>query len=307
MTSPKITVVVPVYNREIELYRALRSVQGQTFQDFECIVVDDGSTIQIQPIVKSLEASRFLYLRNDINGGPYNACTCGYRAMKGEYCFLLHSDWEIFPWALDQAVTYLDDTPEVDAVTGMHLRNHDSKLFVRVTNNRRIVTPKDYVKMSPVPDCVGAVRKKIVDEWLLKRTDYFALESHQWLTFGLNHNQLYVDEPWTRYYVEGADRVSLQMDERRLDDFIKFSEEHARYIEEIECAPLDRILLRGWASLKKAGRTERAKVFEQYLKSRNVNYKKALLQGMFKKLRNGAVSLLKRLLRRQRSDATYYI
>lgn len=140
MTSPKITVVVPVYNREIELYRALRSVQGQTFQDFECVVVDDGSTIQIQPIVKSLEDSRFLYIRNDINGGPYNACTCSYREMKGEYCFRLDSDWEMFPWALDQAVTYLDYTPEVDAVTGMHLRNHDSKLFVRVTNNRRIVT-----------------------------------------------------------------------------------------------------------------------------------------------------------------------
>jgi glycosyltransferase involved in cell wall biosynthesis len=303
MSHPRITVVIPVYNRDTELQGALDSVREQTFQDFECIVVDDASTIPIEPIVKELNDPRFIYIRNPVNGGPYNARTCGYREMEGEYLFHLDSDWEAFPWALAQAVRYLDETPEVDAVAGMHLRNHDSRLFVRVRAKKRIVTPEEYVKMPPVPDCVGAVRKHVIEEWLKKRRDYFALESHQWLTFGLKHSQLYVDEPWTRYYVESSDRVSLRIGERRLDDFLKFKDEHEEYIEKIPCVTLDTILLRGWIHLKRAGRTADAEVYEKYLIARNVDYKSMSRRNPVKGIR----SRISKLLKRNRADDTYYI
>ena len=303
MSHPRITVVIPVYNRDTQLQRALGSVREQTFRDFECIVVDDASTIPIEPIVRELNDPRFVYIRNPVNGGPYNARTLGYQEMKGEYLFELDSDDEAFPWALGQAVRYLNDTPQVDGVAGMHLRNHDSRLFVRVRGKKRIVTPKEYVKMPQVPDCVGAVRKHVVEEWLKKRRDYFALESHQWLTFGLKHSQLYVDEPWARCYVESSDRVSLHIDERRLDDFIKFQDEHKEYIEKIPCVTLDNILLRGRIQLKKAGRTADAEVFEKYLIARDVDYKSMSRRNPVKRIR----IVISKLLKRYRRDHTYYI
>ena len=70
LMAPIITVVIPVYNRSAELLRALRSVREQTFEDFECVVVDDASTIAIAPIVQSLDDDRFIYLRKTRTGGP---------------------------------------------------------------------------------------------------------------------------------------------------------------------------------------------------------------------------------------------
>lgn len=149
------TVVIAVYNRQEELLRALRSVQHQTFMDFECIVVDDGSTVPIEPFVAQLGDERFRYARNQVNGGPSNARLVGFRQMRGEYLCIVDSDWELFPWTLYQAVHYLDQTPEVDCVVGLHLLHEESRLFVRVPGGRKILTPKEYMRKSPVPDCTA--------------------------------------------------------------------------------------------------------------------------------------------------------
>jgi glycosyltransferase involved in cell wall biosynthesis len=267
---PRMTVVVPVFNRQAELRRALASLRGQSFSDFECLVVDDCSTIAIEPTVAGLADARFRYLRNPQNGGPYNARTLGYRHMSGEYLFQLDSDWEAYPWTLGQAVRYLDDYPNVDAVSGMHVRDHDSAMFVRVAGGRKIVGPDEYVKGRPIPDCVGAVRRCVVEEWLAKRTDYFAMEFHQWFTFGLHHSQLYVDEPWARYHVDGKDRVSAGLSGRQLDDYMKFVEEHSEYLKSIDAPFLSELLFDMWLDLLRAGRATDRRRIEAYLKIRGV-------------------------------------
>ena len=270
MQMPKITVVIPVYNRQAELRRALASLREQTFSDFECLVVDDCSEIPIEPLVVELEDPRFRYLRNARNGGPYNARTVGYRHMNGEYLLQLDSDWEAYPWALSQAVRYLDAYRQVDAVSGMHVRSQDSAMFARVGGGKKIVTPEEYLKRDPAPDCVGAVRRCVVEEWLRKRTDYFAMEFHQWFTFGLHHNQLYVDEPWTRYHVDGGDRVSIGPSRRLLDDYMKFIEEHDGYLRSVNAPFLTDLLFTIWFDMLRAGRTADRKRVEEYLRLRNV-------------------------------------
>jgi glycosyltransferase involved in cell wall biosynthesis len=266
----RITVVVPVYNRQRELARALESLREQTFSDFECLVVDDASTVPIQPVVEELKDPRFRYLRNIKNGGPYNARTLGYRHMSGEYLLQLDSDWEAYPWALAQSVHYLDANPGVDAVSGMHVRQTDLAMFVRVSGGQRLVRPEDYLKGNPVPDCAGVVRRCIVEEWLAKRDDYFAMEFHQWFTFGLHHTQLYVDEPWTRYHVDGGDRVSTGPSRRLLDDYMKFVEEHDGYLRSVNAPFLSDLLFGIWLDMLRAGRTADRKRVGEYLRLRNV-------------------------------------
>lgn len=261
--EPKVSVVMPVFNRIEPLGRALASLREQTWEDFECVIVDDASAIDVAPVVEGFADPRFRLVRRETNGGPYAARWTGYRELRGEYVFHLDSDWEAFPWALDQSRRHLDETPEVDGVIGLHLRSSDSCAFVRITDHRRIVTPEMAAEEEPLADRVGVVRRSVVEEWLRKRGDYFALEGHQWLTFALHHNQLYVDEPWTRYDVGGSDRVSLvstsASSSRQLDDWGNFLDEHWSYIESTPSIALDGMVEGAYFALWRARRPELAK------------------------------------------------
>ena len=245
--------------------------------------MDDYSSVPIAPIVKEMADPRFRYVRNNRNGGPYNARVVGYKIMRGDYLFHLDSDWQLFPWALGQAVHYLDTRHDVDGVAGMHLRDHDSCMFVRVRGVEKVITPKEYLSMDAVPDCVGAVRKSVVEEWLLKRDDYFAMEFHQWFTFSLKHNQLYVDEPWTRYHIDGQDRVSTSSRERHYEDYMKFLEEHDQYVRNIDMPLMTRILFEMWFQMLIHGRTKNRKVIEGYLHAKDAHLYRMLFKKLFSK------------------------
>ena len=278
MSTPTVTVVVPVYDRQEELRRALRSLEEQSFEDFQCLVVDDCSSVPIEPVVADLGDDRFAYLRTESNRGPSGARMLGYRHMEGQYLFHLDSDDEAFPWTLMQAVGYLDRTPEAAAVAGLHLRDEENTLSVRVTGGTRLVTPSEFQTQPPVPDCVGMVRRSVVDEWLEKREDYFALEAHQWITFGLRHNQLYVDEPWIRCHVRGTDRISQSSSDRMLADYRKFVEEHDDVLRTTPSAGIDDLLFRAWVQLTRARRVSDANVVRDYLRLRGIPYRRMLLR-----------------------------
>ena len=69
--SPQVSVVIPVYNGERYLAEAIQSVVGQTYRDFELIVVDDGSTDGSALMARSFgDAVRYYYQKN---GGPSKA------------------------------------------------------------------------------------------------------------------------------------------------------------------------------------------------------------------------------------------
>lgn len=285
VAMPAITVVIPVFNREDELRRVLTSLVNQSFTDFECIVVDDGSTIAIARIVDSFSDKRFVFTRNVENGGPYNARVQGYRLMRGDFLVGLDSDEEAYPWMLQQAVNHLRAVPEVDGVAGMHLRMSDGRLFVRIRDGKKIIDPSEYASLPPIPDCVGAVRRVVVEEWLEKRDDYFALEAHQWFTFHMNHSMLFVEEPWTRHHSDAVERVSLAMDARQYDDYVKFLDEHLPYIEVAESVVLDRLLENGWFELWRTGRKHDAARFEHFMAKRGLSKQRVLARRAFTKAR----------------------
>jgi glycosyltransferase involved in cell wall biosynthesis len=288
--QPTISVVIPVYNRDAALRRALHSIQDQTFRDFECIVVDDASTTPIPPIIDSLQDDRFRYARNDRNGGPYNARARGYRMMRGEFLVSLDSDDEAYPWLLGQAVRYLREVPEADGVAGMNVRGGGGAL-VQVRGGRKLVSPSEYATLPALPDCVGAVRRLVVDEWLQKRDDYFAFEVHQWFTFHMHHSMLFVDEPWVRIHTGCADRVSPQVTNRQLDDYLKFLDEHLAYVERVPSVVLDHLLEDAWFQLRRAGRKEDAERVAVHLDARGLSKRGAMARRLAGKARR---SLLRR-------------
>ena len=280
-----ITVILPVYNREMQLRRAIASVLRQTMPHFDCIIVDDASECNVEAIVASYGDVRLRCIRREVNGGPYAARFTGMEAMRGHHALLLDSDWELYPWALAQALHYLETNPAVDMVRGLHVRNEDSCLFVRVRNGPRVITPAEASREPPIPDRVVAVRRCVVDEWLEKRCDYFALEGHQFLTAQLTHNQLYVDEPWTLYYVDGGDRVTVARSvNRELDDFARFLAEHHTLIsDERPSVLLDAMLKDAYFALWRRRRPEAAEA-RRALHARGKSPTRALLEVTMRKI-----------------------
>ena len=94
---PRYSVIIPVYNRERMIERAVRSVLMQTYDDFEVIVVDDGSTDRSAAVVESIADSRVRLVPMSRNCGVSAARNEGVRQARGELIAFLDSDDEYLP------------------------------------------------------------------------------------------------------------------------------------------------------------------------------------------------------------------
>lgn len=98
--TPRVSVIIPTYNRAQVIGRAIRSVFAQTFYDLEIIVVDDCSTDDIAKVVSSYFDGRIRYIRHEHNKGGSAARNTGIRAAAGEFVAFLDSDDEWLPTKL---------------------------------------------------------------------------------------------------------------------------------------------------------------------------------------------------------------
>lgn len=92
----RFSVIIPMYNKEPYVQKALESILGQSFRDFEIVVVDDGSTDKSAEVAEKLLAgSKSEYkLLHQTNAGVSTARNNGVAASRGEYiCFLDADDW----------------------------------------------------------------------------------------------------------------------------------------------------------------------------------------------------------------------
>lgn len=94
-----ISVIIPLYNKEHIIEKCLRSVLSQDYDNFEVVIVNDGSTDRSAEIVKGIDDSR-VRLIEQVNGGPSKARNTGVRNAKGEWVVFLDADDEFMYGAL---------------------------------------------------------------------------------------------------------------------------------------------------------------------------------------------------------------
>jgi GT2 family glycosyltransferase len=114
----KVSVIIPTYNGERYIKQAVDSVLGQTYGDFEIIVVDDGSTDNTAERLR-LYGDRITYLYQENRKLPA-ARNTGIRAARGEYLAFLDSDDLFLPHKLAAQARYLDERPDVGLVASGH-------------------------------------------------------------------------------------------------------------------------------------------------------------------------------------------
>lgn len=99
---PLFSVIIPTYNREKTIKRAVDSVLNQTFKSFELIIVDDGSKDQTEKIIGSYCDKRIIYIKHEINKGQNPSLNTGISIAKGTYISFLDSDDEWDPSMLQK-------------------------------------------------------------------------------------------------------------------------------------------------------------------------------------------------------------
>lgn len=113
--APRVSLILPVYNREAYLADCLKSILWQTFTDFELIAVDDGSgdrSLQILREYAEAHPDRIRILQQE-NAGPYVARNLALRAARGELIAFADSDDRLHPQKLARQVAHLERAPEV--------------------------------------------------------------------------------------------------------------------------------------------------------------------------------------------------
>jgi len=116
---PLVSVVLPVYNRRHLIMRAIESVQRQTFDDWELLIVDDGSTDGLEALILPLvmQHPKWRYLKHS-NRKLSTTRNIGIHAALGEFVTFIDSDDEYKPDHLKLRVDYFNTHPDVDMIYG---------------------------------------------------------------------------------------------------------------------------------------------------------------------------------------------
>jgi len=123
--APRVSVIMAAYNTDKWIASAIRSVLDQTFTDFELLVIDDGSTDLTYDVVRQYAQQDHRVLAYKFNHvGVVAARNFAIRKARGEYVAIMDSDDIAMPNRLAKQVAFLDENPDIVAVTaGMAVIN----------------------------------------------------------------------------------------------------------------------------------------------------------------------------------------
>ncbi len=114
---PKVSVIIPVYNGEKYIKQTIKSVLNQTFQNFEIIIIDDGSTDNSRKEIQSLDDLRIHYFYQSNKGCPAIPKNRGIRKAKGKYIAFLDQDDLFLPKKIENQLELIEKTGQkIDAV-----------------------------------------------------------------------------------------------------------------------------------------------------------------------------------------------
>lgn len=119
---PKVSIIVPVYNKEHSISKCIQSLLNQTINDIECIFVDDCSKDKSVELIKSITDERVRLICSSVNQGPMCARAQGYKVAKGSYIMFCDAD----------------DTMPFDAVKKLYERISETNSDIVIGNYCRV-------------------------------------------------------------------------------------------------------------------------------------------------------------------------
>lgn len=113
VTNPRITVLMPAYNAEKYISMAVSSILGQSYENFELLIINDGSTDETAKIINSFADHRILFHQNPANLGIVPTLNHGLAIARGEYIVRMDSDDISHRERFARQITFMENNPQL--------------------------------------------------------------------------------------------------------------------------------------------------------------------------------------------------
>lgn len=221
---PKVAVIVPTYNREIELRRALRSILCQTYQDFSIFVIGDHCTDKTEVMIKLLNSPKIIWKNLERNYGRGGAIprNIGIKMSQSLYIAYLDDDNYWYPNHLRNLVSLLDKHSDISFVMS-YIENRNK------TESNVVAYVRD----------TNVLRRGIVDTSAILHKRELITKYGEWQT--IDTIGYFHDWDFVRKWLEGDERylaypeatcVFMNIPRKECKDFFT-SDKSRRYIDKI--------------------------------------------------------------------------
>lgn len=203
----KISIILTAYNRKAFIVRAINSILKQTYKDYELIIVDDGSTDNLEEIIFPVlkEHQNFKYIRHSNRKTAYSLNT-GILNSEGKYVTFLDSDDEYMNEHLMTRINYFKNHKKVDLI-------YSSAALIGEEKDFYVPDARDTSKKIHINDCViGATffgKKKVFIE-MKGFKDMYSYDSDFYKWAKKKFNVKKIDVPTYIYYRNHPDSVINQ-------------------------------------------------------------------------------------------------
>ena len=185
----KISIIVPVYNREKTIVRCIDSIKRQHYTNFECIIVDDGSLDSSLDMIRGSidKDERFIVIRKD-NGGVGSARNCGLDLATGDWVVFVDSDDEILPNHLSSYIDSLED--DVDLLFSGYLSKHETceefhkyenAIYKGVDEIKSFLSETDVILYMPI--CDKMYKRSLIEEYKIRFDTSLSLSEDRLFTY----------------------------------------------------------------------------------------------------------------------------
>lgn len=221
--KPYITVMTPVYNRTNTIRRTIRSIENQGFRDFEYIVVDDGSTDDIDTVILPfLNSSSIpvMYIKKE-NGGVHTARNAAVKYARGTLLSCIDSDDEFLPDALQKFYNTWQSIPDNKK------KEYREIVGLCIDQNGKLIGKKFPVNINELPwkEAIEACEKtggehmgcdvtQIRKDNLFPEPDgvTFIGENILWYKLFSQYKSYFINDIVRIYHMEGNDHLSTGLD-----------------------------------------------------------------------------------------------
>lgn len=291
INKPKVSVIIPTYNTAQYITEAIDSVLNQTYEHYEIIVIDDGSTDNTKEALKDYKNKiKYIYKHN---GGPASARNAGIKNSIGENIAFLDADDLWLPQKLEKQVEYFKTHPDVGLTFSAYLAFDENKSEKRPNIKEKIISKDAFINLwwdNFLGTLTVMVRKACFDKVGIfdESKDIEGSEdSEMWLRIARNYRMGYINEPLARYRIRTGGHNRCNVD-------------RAYRAKEV-------VLKRYWSDVKERGNYSKKKINQRLSRHYFCYGMKYFTKGDLKRARHQLGKAIKYDLLESRGSIYFYL